>query len=368
MKDKTNISSFAQFKQKDMEQEFYTNYIGQFISKIGIYMLIFISLYCIFYVIDFYTLKDRNVLNVLLIIRILVILCSIIFGIVLKKIKEDKRHKIVIWITIYEILFCIIYLYMCFLNYSTGSPIHYFESVVIVATIFLVPNKWINSFMVSIGMILFYLAITFNTVNHSYMIEALYISIYTIVTFVFISVLTFKLHCLKRELYLKELDSSHLSIINKVMRVTDKKKFHEEYRKLFQKYDSQNGDMALIIFSINEFEGMKDLYGNKVIETLMKEISVLLRMLLRDKDLFAHWAEETFVLLIPEVNNRTALKVTKRIQEGLFSHYFEKVGKITCSFAVASPHENESMDDLLVRIENYLGIAKENKDNEIIFD
>jgi diguanylate cyclase (GGDEF)-like protein len=254
------------------------------------------------------------------------------------------------------------------LNYDTGSQIHYFESVVIVAAIFLIPNRWINSFMTSIGFVLFYLAIAFNTIDHVYLAEVLYISIYMVVSFIFISVLTFKLHCLKRKLYVKELDSSDLSIINKLIEVTDKDKFHEEYSKIFEKYESQNGDLALIIFSINEFKGIKELYGNRVVDLLIKELSVLLRMLLRDKDLFAHWGEESFVILLPEVSNRLALKITKRIQEGIFSHYFEKIGKINCNFAVTSPHENESMDDLLVRVETYLGNDKENKDSEIIFD
>jgi diguanylate cyclase (GGDEF)-like protein len=237
-----------------------------------------------------------------------------------------------------------------------------------VAAIFLIPNSWINSFMTAMGFVLFYLAIAFNTINNIYLSDVIYVSMYMLVSFIFISVFTFKLHCLKRKLYEKEVDSSDLLSINKFIEVADKDKFHREYSKIFQKYESQNGNLALIIFSINEFKGIKELYGNRVVDLLIKEVSVLLRILLRDEDLFAHWGEETFIILLPEISNRLALKTTKKIQEGIFMHNFEKIGKINCSFAVTSPHENEGMDDLLIRVETYLGNDKKNKNSEIIFD
>jgi Amt family ammonium transporter len=121
-----------------------------------------------------------------------------------------------------------------------------------------------------------------------------------------------------------------------------------------------NSNYSLIMIDIDMFKSINDTYGHSVGDSVLKELSHLVKNLIRDRDIFARWGGEEFLILI---NNRDLVKVEKiaekirlNIEEFAFSH----VRKITASLGASSPrNENESFTEVLEHADKALYQAKE---------
>lgn len=54
--------------------------------------------------------------------------------------------------------------------------------------------------------------------------------------------------------------------------------------------------------------------------------------IIRETDIFALWGGEEFMILMPDTNLDSAIKLAKRSRKNVEKEKINKVGQITCSF------------------------------------
>ena len=95
---------------------------------------------------------------------------------------------------------------------------------------------------------------------------------------------------------------------------------------------------SMVIADIDQFKLVNDTYGHPVGDELLKQFSLLLKAVLRDKDLIARWGGEEFVIMIHETNPADALKIAERLRQKIEKTTFtikEHRIRITASFGIA---------------------------------
>jgi len=144
-----------------------------------------------------------------------------------------------------------------------------------------------------------------------------------------------------------------------------------EFDKLLQhtmNLSKRNGKpMSLLLLDLDHFKKINDQLGHLIGDEVLIAASTLIRQNIRKSDIVARWGGEEFVLLFPETDLSTAVKIAEALRTKIEMHSFEKVKKVTCSIGVVQFDRFETEDMLLKRADDNLYRAKEEGRNRVVF-
>ncbi|MDD4884733.1 MAG: diguanylate cyclase [Sulfuricurvum sp.] len=123
--------------------------------------------------------------------------------------------------------------------------------------------------------------------------------------------------------------------------------------------------LGVIFFDIDHFKRVNDEYGHLIGDEVLKDIAALVKRRLRKSDIFARWGGEEFIILLPDTPLDESCMIAKTLRIAIELENFENVGRLTCSFGVATLHENESPEGLLQRVDELLYRAKSKGRNRV---
>ena len=129
---------------------------------------------------------------------------------------------------------------------------------------------------------------------------------------------------------------------------------------------SSEQPLALLLFDIDHFKQVNDIYGHLVGDAVLVELSQLLRETLRSRDQLARWGGEEFLLLITESDLEAATAIAERLRHLVAHHAFPSVGTITISLGVTCWQPPESLDHWLQRADEALYAAKRDGRNRVV--
>jgi diguanylate cyclase (GGDEF)-like protein len=106
---------------------------------------------------------------------------------------------------------------------------------------------------------------------------------------------------------------------------------------------------ALLFIDLDHFKKVNDMHGHLVGDSVLQEVSAVLRTTHRNVDALGRWGGEEFVAVLPEVDAQSAMIVADRIREGIAAHAFQSAQcSFTCSIGVAGyPDDADSRDKLI---------------------
>lgn len=70
---------------------------------------------------------------------------------------------------------------------------------------------------------------------------------------------------------------------------------------------------SLILVDIDHFKGINDTYGHQVGDKILKQVSEIIRLCIRDSDIAARWGGEELAVYLPKVNTTQACRIAERI-------------------------------------------------------
>jgi diguanylate cyclase (GGDEF)-like protein len=121
------------------------------------------------------------------------------------------------------------------------------------------------------------------------------------------------------------------------------------------------------MYDIDYFKNINDTYGHLIGDQVLIKMSNLVLHYIRDVDILARWGGEEFMILLPETNLKGALivaqNIRKAIEEASFSQHFKKT--ITASFGVYEFHKDDTVDNLLQKVDSLLYEAKDSGRNKV---
>jgi diguanylate cyclase (GGDEF)-like protein/putative nucleotidyltransferase with HDIG domain len=109
----------------------------------------------------------------------------------------------------------------------------------------------------------------------------------------------------------------------------------------------------VLMLDLDGFKLVNDTYGHKAGDSMLREVSRIMRGQLRDYDFLARYAGDEFVALIPETNETEIHELIHRIEEAVSRFVLPisegKVARVGVSVGCASfPRNGEAFDQLLI--------------------
>lgn len=121
-----------------------------------------------------------------------------------------------------------------------------------------------------------------------------------------------------------------------------------------------HANYSVIMVDIDKFKNINDTHGHGVGDMVLKELVLAVKTVIRDKDIFARWGGEEFVILANSKELIEVEKMAEKVRQKVESTSFSTVGKITASFGVSSPkNTQESFETILEHADKALYQAKE---------
>ena len=125
-------------------------------------------------------------------------------------------------------------------------------------------------------------------------------------------------------------------------------------------------DFAVILFDIDHFKNINDTYGHNVGDSVLIELTYMVKNLLRDNDIFVRWGGEEFIVVLQIASLSDASKLALRLRKNIEEHPFLHVGRVTCSFGVTEFRDGDTQMILLERADEALYEAKDNGRNRVV--
>ncbi len=117
---------------------------------------------------------------------------------------------------------------------------------------------------------------------------------------------------------------------------------------------------SVVIIDIDKFKNVNDTHGHSIGDSVLKELCAVVKSIIRDKDIFARWGGEEFLVLVHTKDLLVAENFAEKIRLKVESSTFTTVKKITASFGVSSPKSAEqTFEELLENADKALYQAKE---------
>jgi len=118
--------------------------------------------------------------------------------------------------------------------------------------------------------------------------------------------------------------------------------------------------LSMIIVDIDKFKNINDTYGHNVGDSVLRELSQILKLNIRDNDKLARWGGEEFVIIVYTKDINITQNVAEKLRQEIEKFDFATVKHITASFGVSiAKNENESFDEIFEKADKALYQAKE---------
>lgn len=129
--------------------------------------------------------------------------------------------------------------------------------------------------------------------------------------------------------------------------------------------------LCIIFCDVDAFKSINDNYGHLVGDRVLSTLGPCLRQELRAEiDWIARYGGEEFVVVLPETPLAAALDVAERLRQAVAQRVSVKLNgglplRITASFGVAQQQEQETMESLVNRADEWLYVAKKAGRNQV---
>jgi two-component system, cell cycle response regulator len=168
---------------------------------------------------------------------------------------------------------------------------------------------------------------------------------------------------IKEKSNLLEYQASH----DKLTGLFNRNKFDEFYIKEVKRSKRYNTNLSVIIFDIDDFKMINDTYGHQIGDVVLKEISQIMSMHIREQDIAVRWGGEEFLILLPHTNIDGAATVANKIKTNIEEYDFTELNlKITASFGVSELGTDDTDESLILRTDKFLYEAKNSGKNKVI--
>ena len=116
---------------------------------------------------------------------------------------------------------------------------------------------------------------------------------------------------------------------------------------------------SLIMIDLDYFKKTNDTYGHIQADKILKEAAQKMQDSLRKNDILARFGGDEFILLLPGCNIEKAYLIAERMRKKIESSLS------TASFGISSLKDVDSLEELIIRADKALYIAKEQGRNGI---
>ena len=116
--------------------------------------------------------------------------------------------------------------------------------------------------------------------------------------------------------------------------------FHDRLRQALLEASAAHETVAVVMFDLDDFKKVNDVYGHGVGDQLLHQVADVLRASVRTTDVVCRIGGEEFAVIMPSGDVRSATSLAERVGEQLAKLEADAVGRLTVSTGVAVGPEN----------------------------
>jgi two-component system, cell cycle response regulator len=146
--------------------------------------------------------------------------------------------------------------------------------------------------------------------------------------------------------------------------------FQEKLSEEFKRMDRYTSPVSLILTDIDHFKKVNDTYGHPAGDSVLKEVSKIIRKEIRDVDIPARYGGEEFAVILPGTDSEGCKKIAERLRTAVMGKTFSADGKelkVTISIGIATaPVDSKTKEELIEKTDQALYNAKNNGRNRSV--
>ncbi|TJX14389.1 diguanylate cyclase [Tissierella creatinini] len=117
------------------------------------------------------------------------------------------------------------------------------------------------------------------------------------------------------------------------------------------------GYLSVLLFGINNFNAIKERYGEEITNIILVQIARLLKISVRDIDIVGRYGDGEYMLILPDMNPNNGNVVAERIQRLMDKEIFPVESRVTLAYGIKS-FEGESVNKLINLAETSLNLER----------
>nr|MBA3374834.1 diguanylate cyclase [Actinomycetota bacterium] len=111
--------------------------------------------------------------------------------------------------------------------------------------------------------------------------------------------------------------------------------FHDRVRQEVMRASAEHDTVALVMFDLDDFKKVNDVYGHGVGDLLLVQVADVLRAAIRSSDVVCRIGGEEFAIILPSADVQHAIALAERVGVELAKLEVEAAGRLTVSTGVA---------------------------------
>lgn len=147
--------------------------------------------------------------------------------------------------------------------------------------------------------------------------------------------------------------------------IYNRRYFYDAINREILNADRKNTSFCLIMFDIDHFKKVNDIYGHSKGDDVLKEVVSIAQSTIRKTDILARLGGEEFSILLPDSTLEQAVALAERVRENTGEHSFGQVGKVTVSLGVALYESGNTLDDIIKKADTAMYKAKSQGRNRV---
>ena len=159
---------------------------------------------------------------------------------------------------------------------------------------------------------------------------------------------------------------SRLAVTDELTGLNNRRFFNEGFSKAVSAARRHRQPLSLISIDLDHFKKVNDTFGHSVGDLVLKELSLLMKTMVRVEDVACRLGGEEFMILLPNTTCEGAVILAERMRSSFEQYPRTVTPVVTASFGVARLQEGEGEDALMRRVDDALYQAKHEGRNRVV--
>lgn len=141
----------------------------------------------------------------------------------------------------------------------------------------------------------------------------------------------------------------------------------EQLEMAISRFNRKKIESSVILCDIDDFKDINSEYSHNIGDKVIREVALELTSKKRNQDIFARYAGESFIIILPDTDADGAKYFAERARDIIENNtYTDQEIKITMTFGVAAYNQVMPLDMLMKMTEDALKFGKQSGKNKVL--
>ena len=156
---------------------------------------------------------------------------------------------------------------------------------------------------------------------------------------------------------------------DELTKLQTRRNFYNKLEESLLQKKRKNFDLCVLFFDLDDFKKVNDTFGHDVGDKVLVRVAEIVINSIRVTDFVGRWGGEEFIVSFSDSSLKnatgTAQKIRKNMEEDTILYSLLSYN-LTASFGLTSVKEDESVDDIVKRVDDALYEAKNTGKNKVV--